>query len=70
MVRLIEAANVLLQNSGSWGETMLLKLARMLYQQRLRQVIARLPADITGEILVASESVGGKAPLTHGLTMN
>ena len=59
MVRLIESCDVLLTNSGSWRETWLLKTTRGLYRHRLRQLIAILPADLSAEILVASERIGG-----------
>jgi hypothetical protein len=45
MIRLIECAQVLLTNSGSWSESALLKLAIALYKHRLRQVIAVLPPE-------------------------
>jgi len=59
MVRLIEAADVLLANSGSWRETLLLKATRGLYRHRLRGLVAALPPQISAEILAASENIGG-----------
>ena len=70
MVRLIDATTILLANSGGWHETLLLKLARTLYQRRLRGAIVMLPSDIAAEILAASEGIGGNLPVTHDPMMN
>jgi hypothetical protein len=70
MVRLIEAANVLLADSGSWPELLLPKVALALYQHRLRRVVAMLPSATATEILAASETIGGKPPVTHDATLN
>jgi hypothetical protein len=59
MVRLIESVDVLLTNSGSWHETLLLKATRGLYRHRLRGLIATLPPEVSAEILAASENIGG-----------
>jgi hypothetical protein len=59
MVRLIESVDVLLTNSGSWRETLLLKATRGLYRHRLRGLIAALPPEVSAEILTASESIAG-----------
>jgi hypothetical protein len=59
MVRLIESSTVLLENSGSWRETWLLKATRGLYQRRLRQLIAALSTDISATILAASDNIKG-----------
>ena len=59
MVRLIEAIDVLLENSGSWRETALLKTAQRLYRHRLRELVAVLPPDVSAEILAASEAAVG-----------
>jgi hypothetical protein len=70
MVRLIEAANVLLEGSSGWPETLLLKVSRALYQRRLRRLIVAMPADMASEILVAGDRIGGKAPIMHDPMMN
>jgi len=59
MVRLIESIDVLLTNSGSWRESLLLRVTRGVYRHRLRRLIGVLPADISAEILAASDSIGG-----------
>ena len=59
MVRLIESIDVLLANSGSWRESLLLRVTRGVYRHRLRRLIGVLPAELGAEILAASETVGG-----------
>jgi hypothetical protein len=59
MVQIIEASNVLLENSGGRFETWLLKAVRGLYQHRLRESIAILPPAVTAEILAASQKILG-----------
>ena len=58
-VRIIEAADVLLDRQPVWTERLLLRLVRALYSHRLRGLVAVLPADIMGEILAASEKIAG-----------
>jgi len=59
MVRLIEAIDILLTNSGSGRETWLLKATRGLYRHRLRELVAVLPSDVSAEILAASDNIQG-----------
>ncbi len=58
-VRIIEAADLLLSRKPIWTERILLHLVRDLYSQRLRGLVAALPPDLSGEILVASEGMVG-----------
>jgi len=58
-VRIIEAADVLLDKRPAWAEKLLLRMVRSLYSHRLRGLVAVLPSDLTGEILVASENMMG-----------
>lgn len=58
-VRMIEAADVLLADRPAWTDRLLLRLVRALYSRRLRELVAVLPTDITGEILAASEKMTG-----------
>jgi hypothetical protein len=55
-VRIVEAADVLLDRHPAWTER-LLRLGRTLYTHRLRGLVAVLPSDIMGEILAASETI-------------
>ena len=66
-VRIIEAADLLLDRRPVWTEWLLLRLARALYSHRLRGLVAVLPADVTAEILAASEKMTG---LVRGFTQN
>jgi hypothetical protein len=66
-VRIIEAADVLLDHRPGWTERLLLRLVRALYTRRLRGLVAVLPSDITGEILAASEKMTG---IVRGFTKN
>ena len=59
MVRLIESIDVLLANSGSWRESVLLRMTRGLYRHRLRGFVGALPPEWSAEILAASDRVGG-----------
>ncbi len=66
MIQLIEAADILLAYSTGSLDTLLLRIARSVYQRRLRRWVATLPDAATAELLVASESRGdGKAPIAH-----
>ena len=56
MVKVIEGLQVLEENSGSWRETLLIKLTLSLYQHRLRQAIKILPPEVSNEILTAADS--------------
>ena len=58
MVRLIEAANVLLPDAGP-REAGLLRDLKIMYQKRLRQLVAELPVEISAQILAASEHING-----------
>ena len=58
-VRIVEAADTLLSFKPVWTERLLLRLVRALYQHRLRDIVALAPADMTAEILAASEKMTG-----------
>jgi hypothetical protein len=62
-VRLIEAADVLPGYRPAWTEALLSRrlrgLARALYRHRLRSLVAALPAEVSAEILAASEKIEG-----------
>ncbi len=58
-VRLIESTDLLLARNPVWTERLLLRMVRALYPQRLRALVAALPPDVSGEILVASEGMVG-----------
>ena len=58
-VRIVEAADVLLDYRPVWTERLLLRLVRALYSHRLRELVAVLPSDIMGEILAASDKMSG-----------
>lgn len=66
-VRLIDAADILLPYEPAWTERFLLRLVRRLYTHRLREMVATLPADVTAEILSASERMTGPV---RGFTTN
>ena len=57
--RAYEAADVLLSQNPALTERVLLRLVRALYSHRLRDLVAVLPGDITGEILAASDKMTG-----------
>ena len=61
MVRLIEAAEVLLTFATTPNERVTYGLARDLARQALRALVVELPADLTGQILIASEGALGPA---------
>jgi hypothetical protein len=56
-VRIVEAADVLLERDPVWTERWLLRLVRTLYTHRLRGLVAVLPGEITAEILAASDKL-------------
>jgi hypothetical protein len=56
-VRMIEAADVLLDHKPAWTERLVLRLVRALYSHRLRGLVAALPSDITGKVPTASGSI-------------
>jgi hypothetical protein len=62
-VRLIEAADALLDNRPARTEALLSRrlrgLVRALYRRRLRGLIGALPAEMGAEILAASEKIEG-----------
>ena len=66
-VRIVEAADVLLDHRPTWTERLLLRLVRALYTHRLRELVAGLPSDLTAEILAASERMTGAV---RGFTPN
>jgi hypothetical protein len=59
MVRMIEAAEVLLTSATTANERVTYGLARDLARQALRELVAELPTDLTGQILIASEGALG-----------
>ncbi len=60
-VRIIEAADALLDKDPVWTERLLLRLVRALYTHRLRGLVAVLPAEVTAETLrvAASDKITG-----------
>lgn len=58
-IRLIEAADVLLDSELAPDERAALVRARQQCVRRLRGLVARLPAGLTAQILAASEKVVG-----------
>ena len=58
MVRLIEAANILLPDAGQ-READSLRDLTIRYQKRLRKMIAELPTEVSAQILAASEHING-----------
>lgn len=58
MVRLIEAVNVLLPGAGQ-READSLRDLKIKYQKRLRKMVAELPAEVSAQILAASEHING-----------
>ena len=59
MVRMIEAAEVLLTGATTPNERITYGLDRDLARQALRELVAQLPTELTGLILVASEGALG-----------
>ena len=58
-VRIVEAADVLLDHRPVWTERLLLRMVRALYSHRLREMVGALPADISAEIFAASDKMSG-----------
>jgi hypothetical protein len=58
LVKIVEGADQLYPNSRRL-ERLTLKLVRWLFRKRLRELIARVPADIGAEVLAASENISG-----------
>jgi hypothetical protein len=59
MIRLIEAAEVLLTGDTTPNERVTYGLARDLAQQALRELVVELDSESTAQILVASERILG-----------
>jgi hypothetical protein len=59
MVRLIEAAEVLLTGATTPNERVTYGLARELAQQALRELVRDLEPESTAQILVASDKIVG-----------
>jgi len=59
MVRMFEAANVLLASATTANERVTYGLARDLAQQQLRELVRQVPAIVTANILAASETALG-----------
>ena len=59
MVRMIEAAEVLLTGATTANECVTYGLARDLARQALRELVRELPSIVTAQILVASETALG-----------
>jgi len=58
-VRIVEAADILLSFKPVWTERLLLRMVRALYRHRLQELVALAPAEMTAEILAASEKMTG-----------
>jgi hypothetical protein len=63
MVRMIEAGEVLLASAADPNERVTYGLARDLARQALRSLVAEMPADVTAQILAASETALGQWPV-------
>lgn len=59
LVRMIEAARVLLTGATTFNERVTYGMAQELALQVLKDLIVELPADVTAQILVASETALG-----------
>jgi len=59
LVRMIEAARVLRTGATTMNERVTYGMAQELALQALKDMIVELPADLTAEILVASETALG-----------
>jgi len=53
MVQVVEGLETLKENSGSWQETLLLKLTLSLYRHRLERALEEVPRDVRDEIVGA-----------------
>jgi hypothetical protein len=58
-VRMIEGAEVLLSGASTANERVTYGLARDLARHALRELVAELPPELTGQILIASEGALG-----------
>jgi squalene cyclase len=58
IVKIVEGADYLYPHSRR-VERLILKIVRWLYRNRLREIIATVPADIGAEILAASDNITG-----------
>lgn len=56
MVQVVEGLEVLKENAGSWGETLLINLTHDLYENRLKKALVSVPRDVREEILMAGTS--------------
>lgn len=59
LVRVIEAARVLLTGATTFNERVTYGMARDLAVEALRALLSEVPADLGGQILVASEGALG-----------
>jgi hypothetical protein len=59
LVRLLEVCDVLLERNPAWTEQLLLRLVQALYTSKLRRLVAVLLANLTAQILSASEKMSG-----------
>jgi hypothetical protein len=66
-VRVVEAADVLLDRRPVWTERLLLQLVRALWTHRLRGLVAESPSEMTAETLAPSEKMKG---VVVGFTQN
>ena len=66
-VRIVEAAEYILERKPPFFERMTLRLAVTVCRHNLRGLVAELPAEISAEILAASENMTG---LVKGFTWN
>jgi len=66
-VRITEAADVLLSFEPVWTERLLLRMVAALYRRRVRDIVANAPAELTAEVLAASEKMTGPV---RGFTEN
>ncbi len=66
-VRVTEAADYILTREPPLVERWAMRLASAICRYRLRQLVAELPAEMTAEILAASEKMTGPV---RGFTRN
>ncbi len=65
-MRIVEAADILLSFEPVWTER-LLRMVRALYRHRVRDMVANAPAEMTADVLAASEEMTGPV---RGFTQN
>ena len=57
IIRVLQVYDILLAGNPAQTKQLVLRLARALYTDRLRKLVALLPADITEEVLAANAKI-------------